>query len=141
MISGMDSLMSQIRAQIREYNENEDANVTEELVFNSVLYDGLDEDLAKNVLFWKNVEQIYISRSCLQRLFKNCHELERIDLSDDKYNEFKDYYNEFLQRRSSKFTTLKHQANDLLSKLRTDMFSSEIITLVNNVKYKMSKEN
>ena len=141
MISGMDSLMSQIRAQIREYNENEDANVTEELVFNSVLYDGLDEDLAKNVLFRKNVEQIYISRSCLQRLFKNCHELERIDLSDDKYNEFKDYYNEFLQRRSSKFTTLKHQANDLLSKLRTDMFSSEIITLVNNVKYKMSKEN
>ena len=62
MISSMNSIMDQIRKHIFQFNNEEDklTCVKEEDVFKLVLNDGLDDDLAKNVSFWKNMEQIHM---------------------------------------------------------------------------------
>lgn len=128
----------QINAGLFNDANNGNIVVEEQDLFNIVLFDGMDEKLSMSI------EQIYISKASLRRLMTNLSILSRNDCSSEQYGDLIEFYEEFLLRRSNKFSTLKTEAEYLLRISESDrnhksLFSSDILSKLEVVKYDLNK--
>ena len=94
MIVSIDSISLQLKKLITDYNMRLNLEISSPIaVMNHVLFDGIDETPSVNVKYWKNMEQIYLSKLCLERLVTNYFILSNVDFSDSEYSQMREEYN------------------------------------------------
>lgn len=135
LVKSMQSIRKRLHPLIDEFNLNnpDSPAMNEKQLTTIIIHDGMGEDLSADVSFWKAIEQVHLSKSCLERLIRNCEVLSQVDCSDIKYDSLRDCFIEFMSRKSRKFYFLKLEAQSLLNQLVNEMFSNEIMDKLNEV--------
>lgn len=113
--------------------------ITEDSLFERIEDVDLAENLRDQVLFWKNIEQICLSKQSLGRLISNLAMMSTFCLDDEKYNSLRCEYEEYLNVRQLNYFRLRSDAIKLLNSV-DQMFSPNILDKVELVSFALNKQ-
>jgi hypothetical protein len=132
----LSGINDKIKEKIDNYNQgkSEEYSVSQASVYTQPSDQDLDSDLADNVLFWKQIEQIHLTKLNLNRLINSLETLGTLDLSPAAYDILRPQWEEFNSIRRSQILRLRGEAI-LFAESIDSKFSLSILSKLNEVNH------
>jgi hypothetical protein len=102
--------------------------LSETSIFNQDFGEDIDSNLRDQICFWKQIEQIHLTKQNISNLILNLDDLGKFDLSSSEYSDLQNEWNEHLLKRRNNFVNLQNNAIN-------SMFNLEILAKIDQVKH------
>lgn len=129
-------MSDKISFRLDQFNsgKSDEDQLSENSIFIQDYGEDIDSNLRDLICYWKQIEQIHLTKQNLENLILNLDILGKFDLSSPEYSDLQNEWKEHLLKRRKRFISLQNDAKEL-SVLINSMFHSEIMAKIDQVKH------